>query len=475
MVLKKRGKYLLTWTAACVLTAAMLTGCGGKTDTAESNSVEADVTDAEDTVVGSWTMTGMLYNGTEYTKEDIENADAGITLELSADGTGVMKYEDDTYELTWDEQEISTEDGPTKYMLKDGMLITYEEGIEMYFSRVGSTNASLQNQKTDSVDTTAKTAETSIEDTWTITPLASSLDLVPYSCTEFSMNIPQGWVVEEAPAYAGMFHEIRVYDPEKPINQILFMLKAEPLFPNETVQSLFGMQNQIYGMCPVLTNVSTEGFFQVFSQYATALDANEIYSSVHTPHIENFSVQESFVSNSSMSSQAISPALLRATFTQDGLEGEGMFTADIIPFALDLGTGYYMAYNVAAITAEKDTFQDWEQTLGKSLASLNYTQEFVNIANSQSNQGVSTAQSLSQAASETSDMIMSSWENRNTSQDIISQKQSDATMGYERIQDTETGEIYKIDNGFMDHYDGERYRSITDEQYTEEVKAVIHL
>ena len=71
-------------------------------------------------------------------------------------------------------------------------------------------------------------------------------------------------------------------------------------------------------------------------------------------------------------------------------------------------------------------------------------------------------------------MIMSSWENRNTSQDIMSQKQSDATMGYERIQDTETGDIYKIDNGFMDHYDGSRYRSITDDQYTEPVKAVIH-
>ena len=71
-------------------------------------------------------------------------------------------------------------------------------------------------------------------------------------------------------------------------------------------------------------------------------------------------------------------------------------------------------------------------------------------------------------------MIMSSWENRNTSQDIMSQKQSDATMGYERIQDTETGDIYKIDNGFMDYYDGSRYRSITDDQYTEPVKAVIH-
>ena len=64
---------------------------------------------------------------------------------------------------------------------------------------------------------------------------------------------------------------------------------------------------------------------------------------------------------------------------------------------------------------------------------------------------------------------MSSWENRNKSQDIISQKQSDATMGFERVMDTETGEIYQTDDGFTDWYDGERYTAITDDQYTEAV------
>lgn len=70
---------------------------------------------------------------------------------------------------------------------------------------------------------------------------------------------------------------------------------------------------------------------------------------------------------------------------------------------------------------------------------------------------------------------MSSWENRNASFDIMSQKQSDATMGYERIQDTQTGEIIKIDNGFMDHYDGTRYTPITDAQYADPVDKVVHI
>ena len=70
---------------------------------------------------------------------------------------------------------------------------------------------------------------------------------------------------------------------------------------------------------------------------------------------------------------------------------------------------------------------------------------------------------------------MSSWENRNASFDIMSQKQSDATMGYERIKDTQTGEIIKIDNGFMDHYDGTRYTAITDAQYADPVDKVVHI
>ncbi len=282
-------------------------------------------------------------------------------------------------------------------------------------------------------------------------------------------------MVEEAPTYAGMLHVLRVYDPSNPINQIVMMPKAEPFFPNDDVRQIFGMNNAICGLCPVLSNVSTQGVFEVFTQYVTALEANEVYNSVSVPHIENFNVLESFASNSNLSSVSVSSEVLRATFTQNGVEGEGMFTADVVPFALELGTGYYMVYNLCFITAAKDDFQNLANALNKSLGSLEYSDVFVSSAMSQSDQQVVTSQNLSRIASETSDMIMSSWENRNASFDIMSQKQSDATMGYERIQDTQTGEIIKIDNGFMDHYDGTRYTSITDAQYADPVDKVVHI
>ena len=42
-----------------------------------------------------------------------------------------------------------------------------------------------------------------------------------------------------------------------------------------------------------------------------------------------------------------------------------------------------------------------------------------------------------------------------------------------RVYDTETNEIYKAYNRFTDDYDGERYKSITDDMYTEKTSVYI--
>ena len=125
------------------------------------------------------------------------------------------------------------------------------------------------------------------EQNFTITPIYSGLELEPYSCYDFSMEIPQGWVVESTQTIAGMQHAIRVYDPECPVNQILFILKAEPLYMDETMQYLFSTYGEEWGAFPVLNDVSTEGFFNVFSQYADAIETQPAYSTISLPRIGN--------------------------------------------------------------------------------------------------------------------------------------------------------------------------------------------
>ena len=45
------------------------------------------------------------------------------------------------------------------------------------------------------------------------------------------------------------------------------------------------------------------------------------------------------------------------------------------------------------------------------------------------------------------------WERRQATYDILSQKNSDAILGYDRLYDSETGEIYRAESGFYDSYD----------------------
>lgn len=99
------------------------------------------------------------------------------------------------------------------------------------------------------------------------------------------------------------------------------------------------------------------------------------------------------------------------------------------------------------------------------VGSLTFTDTFQTERQSQWKSVLSTASYLFQTANEISDMIMDSWESRNKTYDVISQKQSDATPGYDRVLDTETGEYYRADAGFGDVFDSQRYVVVDDAAY----------
>ena len=55
------------------------------------------------------------------------------------------------------------------------------------------------------------------------------------------------------------------------------------------------------------------------------------------------------------------------------------------------------------------------------------------------------------------DAMVDAWYAREKSHDIAFQKWSDAFMGYDRLYDSSTGEVYLADTGFYDSYDLHRY------------------
>lgn len=292
-----------------------------------------------------------------------------------------------------------------------------------------------------------------------ITPTAAkSVETEKYETADFSITIPKGWQVKTGGA--NMSFSVAAYDPDEPRNSILYRLKLEPLLHTQEGKELWQNEykkNSIYAdfaNAPVLEDPTTEGLFKVL--------------------LPDFTVTDRCPASSAYGALALGDEILRATFTDSGGPVEGLFTASIVDFGSvqgwdfennfkEIDIGYYMAYNIAIVTAAKDSFLDWSELLLKCINTLQFSDSFVAATIKASDDQVKQSRQISQNFNETMDGIMSSWENRNKSYDIMSQKQSDATLGYERVYDTETNEIYKATNGFTDVYDGKRYKPVTDD------------
>ena len=323
---------------------------------------------------------------------------------------------------------------------------------------------------------------------------AKAVQTEKYETADFSITIPKGWTVTAGGT--NIYHSIRISDPQEPRNQMFVLLKADILLHSQAGKTawqqnyaLGNTQAALFAKAPVLANPSTEGFFKIFPQYtAFVSEVEPDYAGYVFPRFDNFAVVERYASTSSMHSVAIGDELLRATFTDSGKEGEGLFSASVVDFGSAMISGgnvinyqlqavdggYYMAYNIVAVTAAKDTFIEWESVLTDCFKTLQYSDSFVSATNQASNEKVALSKQISQNFNATMDGFMASWESRNKSQDIMSQKQSDATLGYERVYDTETGEIYKATNGFTDVYDGKRYQPVTDDtMYTQPISGYI--
>ena len=134
---------------------------------------------------------------------------------------------------------------------------------------------------------------------------------------------------------------------------------------------------------------------------------------------------------------------------------------------------YYMIYDIAAVTSVNNEFINYKDILLDSLKTIDFKSEYVKKTIDDGNAQTKQALALSASVQKAFDSYMSAWENRQKTYDIISQKQSDATLGYERVYDTTNGDIYKAYNGFTDDYDGERYKSVTDEMYTNKINGYI--
>ena len=154
--------------------------------------------------------------------------------------------------------------------------------------------------------------------------------------------------------------------------------------------------------------------------------------------------------------------ILKAYANYGGRAYEGIYTSSLIDTPL-----YYQEMDWDLITGTMvialpvEDFTDWIDIMFHIYSTLEFTDAYYSARRTAWQLTFQTSDTIMFNANATSAMIMDSWEYSNHTSDITSQEYSDATLGRERILDTETGDIYYASNGWSDSYYGSRYEPLT--------------
>ena len=310
---------------------------------------------------------------------------------------------------------------------------------------------------------------------------ASQIKFEKYDNGLVSLVIPKGWKVEVAPTDY-IHYSFKVFNPNDKNYMFLFGLKQEGFLKSELARSTYAKMypDAVFSKLSAIDPQTTEAFYKVWNNNAKL--GNEIdLKYEYFPYFNEFTVIDN------LGATPLGGDIIRATFKNNvGELQQGLFTASV----KSIGT-YYIntdmfnlfsekvdvsplnVYNIIMMVAPDSEFLNYQKIMDYSISTIEFSDTFVRGFNGEEANLVATIQANQKIYDSISDMIMDSWEKRNNSYDIISQKQSDATLGYERVYDTETGEIYKAYNGFSDDYSGNRYKSITDDMYTKAISGYI--
>ena len=296
-----------------------------------------------------------------------------------------------------------------------------------------------------------------------------------------SLMIPKGWKVEVAPTDY-IHYSFKVYNPNDKNYMFLFGLKQEGFLKSEKARSTYAKlyPDAAFSKLAAIDPQTTEAFYKVWNDNAKLSNTTELKME-YFPYLNDFTVIDN------LGTTPLGGDVIRATFKNDGGElQQGLFTASVMSpgsyyinsdmfnlFSEKVDVFPLNVYNIILMVAPDEEFLNWQKIMDYSISTMEFSDTFVKGFNNEESTLVSTIQANQKVYDSISDMIMDSWEKRNNSYDIISQKQSDATLGYERVYDTETGEVYKAYNGFTDDYSGNRYKAITDDMYTSPVSGYI--
>ena len=281
----------------------------------------------------------------------------------------------------------------------------------------------------------------------------------------FTMDVPAGWAVRIGlPDYYNsvdlISYAITVYDPQRPERKLYFCLNTTTLLKSDTAKQWYARSygsESPFAVRPVINPATTEQFFRAMGTYYGYSDFRVQQNLGRTVYGGDL------LEASAVSTGGVRMTGLFTTTLADTLD----YNVQIDPFNASKGytdAGFYTAYSIVAQTAPEEEFVNYQPVLDRCLGSIRFTEAFIRDRNEVWRQIIGTSQQIMSNADEISAMIMDTWEKSGRSYDIISQKQSDATLGFERVLDKETGEYLRAESGFDDWYKGSRYELADNDQ-----------
>ena len=319
--------------------------------------------------------------------------------------------------------------------------------------------------------------DTETMDFTVIPDAASALKLVDKETEAFTMQIPEGWELSSGWDGEKMLL-IRVYDPETPVNQIFYATDMVPFLKSEESIAPYAATGwTLFSEAPILDPPTNETLFRQIpklrSYYSDVRNSEDTAAMI--PEIYDFELLETLAADSALGDSSLDDSIIYGTFRNaDGTaEGEGIGFASIVDLfgvldspLYDVDLAYYNVYSFTAITGVKDQFVNYEDILCRSFASLKFKQEFIDKMINNSEENFRDWQQINNEITQSYYAYNDAWLARSQSADISRQKLSDATLGYERVYNEDTGEIYKAYNGFSEDFPDSVYKPITDDMYS---------
>ena len=288
-----------------------------------------------------------------------------------------------------------------------------------------------------------------------------------YDDGRFSMEVPVGWKIVTTGTSAADL-SVRAYDPDCPERTYFRAGKAQPFLRSQAAKDWYGQYAGLdfmyaaFADAPALEELTVACYVQHLAdlrEYGKKYAGNSQFLDYNAcPEVYDARVLEVKPSGLACMPTCYDNSLVRVAFNSErGVACEGWITAQ----PTRIGASLYMngvdispdiVYDAMGFMAPEGELIELEDVLNRCMASFRYNEEFVRQSIRAAGEEAEIIRQMNENLQAAYDRCNDAWSSRETSYDILSQQRSDATLGYDRLYDSVTGEVYRAETGFWDEY-----------------------